>query len=253
MIKYVPFYAIIELTRACNFKCLHCGASAGKPLKEELSFEELKLAINDLKTLQCQGISLMGGEILLRKDWPDIAQYIINSGINCSIITNGYFLTDQIVKQAKNIGVIQIGISLDAANSKTHYKIRGVRDSFEKALEAIKLSHNNKIKYTTVITAVSKLNINELSSIFDLLKPYDNIDWQIKLVSSHNKKRLPDNHIVDASDYIHIADFIKNTANKIKEENLELTISGAHDLGYYSNEYPEISKDWTGCVAGIAR
>ena len=67
---------IIELTLACNLKCIHCGSYAGKAREKELSTEEIFILIDDLKEIKCKQITLMGGEFVFRKDWLKIAEYI---------------------------------------------------------------------------------------------------------------------------------------------------------------------------------
>lgn len=252
MKRYIPETAIIEVTRACNFNCIHCGASAGKKLDDELSIGEIEKIIYDLKDLGCKAISLMGGEIFLRNDWEKIVSFVVESGLSCGIITNGYLLNSKKIEFIKDSGVIQLGISLDGSNPDIQFKIRGVKKSFEKAMSAIALALKAKIEYVTVITAVSKLNIDQLESIFSILKGFDDfIDWQIKLSSSHSEERFPKNLVISADDYVSIAKFIKNKRKQVKSNSLKINISGAHDLGYFSESFSDFPEKWQGCLAGL--
>lgn len=251
-IEYIPHTAIIEITLACNLKCIHCGSSAGKKHENELNLDEILHLCYELKCLDCKGITLMGGEVLLHKDWDKIAQYIIECNMNCAIITNGYLINEKIIEKIKNLGVVQIGISLDGATPETQQKIRGVKDSFEKAIQSIKLSCQYDISLVSIITTVSKINIKGLEPIFQLLLSFNSyIDWQIKLASNHNCDRFGDSMVVDQSDYLQVAEFITKTRAEIINKDLKIRLSEAHDLGYFSEKFPELSQNWQGCLAGI--
>lgn len=248
---YIPDYAIIEVTLGCNFKCMHCGASAGKKRQNELTIEEVSQISKDLKFLGCKGLTLMGGEILIRKDWAELAKAVSDQGLSVSIITNAYFLDDEKVKLMKSLGVHQLGISLDGATSETQERIRGVKGSFEKAIEGIKLSLENKMKFTTVITAVTKINFLELADIFVLLAAFNApIDWQLKIGSSHDEDRFPTKYVISEEEYFEVAQFLQETQKIIKQNNLKLSISGAHDMGYQSAFLKNIAPEWKGCLSG---
>jgi radical SAM protein with 4Fe4S-binding SPASM domain len=252
MTIYTPEYAIIEVTTACNLRCKHCGSSAGEKRQNELSLQEIKQICEHLKELGCQGISLMGGEVFLRDDWANIAEYIIQTDMSCAIITNGLMINNEIIHILENLNIVQLGISLDGALPETHNSIRCSKKSYKKALEAIYLSLKSSIPVTTVITTISKYNIDELNSLFNLLLYFNKyIDWQIKLASSHDVKRFPVNKVVEEKDYLHVAQFISATKQEIISKGLNISISEAHDLGYHSEKYEDISPLWQGCQAGI--
>lgn len=251
-IRYTPTNVMIEVTLKCNFNCIHCGSSAGKARENELSLQEIKKLLDNLKKLGTKGISLIGGEVFLRSDWEEIVRYIIKNGFFCAIITNGYLLSQDLIRVIKDAGVLQLGISLDAASENIYYQIRRKKNGFIRAIQAIELSLKYNIPVTTVITSINKININELNPLFNLLSQYDRpIDWQIKLCSNHNIDRFADKYIIDEKDFLQTAAFISHTKFFIKTNNLKISISEAHDIGYYSESFSNISEDWKGCLAGL--
>lgn len=250
--KYIPEFGIIEVTLACNFNCLHCGSKAGSKRKDELSLDEIKILLKDLKSLGCKSISLMGGEILLRKDWLEIAKSVTDLGINCGIMTNGYLITEEKVKKMKDINVKNLGVSLDGACPQEHDSVRGVKGSFEKVIETVSLSAKYNI-LPTVITTVNKKNKTQLSSIFNLLLTMDKfIDWKIEFASCHENK-FSEKYKIDEKDFIEVAEFISNTKNTIKTMNLKVKLRESHDIGYCSSIYNNLSKEFSqeGCLGGI--
>ena len=90
---YVPNCCVWEITRGCNMRCLHCGASAGAKRSKELTTDEALKVCEQLRDIGTGEISLIGGEVFVRRDWFLIAQKIRSLGMNLVIITNNkYFL-----------------------------------------------------------------------------------------------------------------------------------------------------------------
>ena len=65
----------IELTEACNLKCIHCYAEAGEKLPKELPTEEIINLIDKIAKNGSSYILLTGGEPLLHKDFFKIMKY----------------------------------------------------------------------------------------------------------------------------------------------------------------------------------
>jgi len=159
----------MELTLKCNFRCLHCGSTAGKPRSNELKFDEWISVMKQLAELGCREVCILGGEPFLMPEWFAIARIICDLGMNLVIITNGWFIEQQIVDQLKTLKRLdRIGVSLDGATPEVHDKIRGRRSSFQKALNALWLLRDAGFE-AGAITSVSKLNLSELFKIRDLL------------------------------------------------------------------------------------
>lgn len=126
ILESIPYSIHWDITNACNYRCNHCGAD-DICLNEtsELSFEDIKKVVNNLKTDRPMLFSLFGGEPLIREDIIGIIDLIQsrldNSGI--SITTNGSFLK----KYAKELldRDIAITVSLDGITAATNDKVRG--------------------------------------------------------------------------------------------------------------------------------
>jgi len=88
-ISGAPFLVVWDVTYACNLKCKHCYANAGKPLENELTTEEAKQAIDKLDRASVPIIAFSGGEPLVRKDFFELAKYAHDKGIYVAVATNG--------------------------------------------------------------------------------------------------------------------------------------------------------------------
>jgi len=57
-----PFIVEYEITTACNFRCIHCYCNAGKKHPNELSFDEIKDLILQVKETRVWALDIVGGE-----------------------------------------------------------------------------------------------------------------------------------------------------------------------------------------------
>lgn len=242
-----PGCAVWEITLACNLNCFHCGSAAGKKRSDELSTEEAFDLCKELKEIDCKGVALMGGEPLLRPDWPDISNRVHELGMELSIITNGWLgPNDKVTQQIVDISPECITVSLDGGEASVHDMIRGVDGSFKRATAALERYASLGLP-TTAITTVHKLNLNQLVTIRDYLRKIG-VAWQIQMATPFG--RLERHHVLSPEEYYSVAMFIASTS---KLYSKEILVAGAHDMGYFSDILPELQvKDWQGCQAGIS-
>ena len=76
-----PQVAVVEITNRCNLQCVHCGSSSGDARCDELSTDEFQRALDELASLGCELVTLLGGEIFLRRDWSVLAEHVQRLGI----------------------------------------------------------------------------------------------------------------------------------------------------------------------------
>src|SRR5688572_31833138 len=85
-----PVAAQWLVTAACDLKCPHCYSAAGKRVKGELSTDEAKrLLIDELVALGGPTLVFAGGELLLRKDIPELVRYAVGAGLRWAMHTHG--------------------------------------------------------------------------------------------------------------------------------------------------------------------
>ena len=68
--------AVVEITNACNLRCPHCASTSGCAREGEMTLDELKRVMSDLAELGCREVTLLGGEFVLRRDWPEVARAV---------------------------------------------------------------------------------------------------------------------------------------------------------------------------------
>ncbi len=233
--------AIWELTLACNMNCKHCGSSAGKARKDELSLDECYELCKEFADEGCNLVTLMGGEPFVRKDWNQISWCIKDLGMDLGYVTNA-LLVPNIIEDLILLEPLVVGISLDGVK-ETHDSIR-IEGSFDAVIKALDLLEEAGIQIT-IITTLSKTNFKELRKIKEIIQNRK-INWQLQI-------GLPFGNFDPAltlslEEFYASAMFI--TAEGIKNKFREMPVVGAHCYGYYSHLLPN-NKNWKGCTAGI--
>ncbi len=161
-----------NITRRCNLKCVHCYAHAKNiPFDNELSTTEGKILIDDLAEFGVPVILFSGGEPLVRKDLPELADYAVKKGMRAVISTNGTLITPQTARTLKDIGLSYVGISLDGME-EINDRFRGVKGAFKSALEGIENCKKAGIKVGLRFT-INKSNAGQIPEIFKLLEEMD--------------------------------------------------------------------------------
>ncbi len=155
------------VTRACNLRCVHCYAAAGaEPDPGELSHDEGRTLLEDLKAYGVPAVLISGGEPLARPDTLDLMAYARQLGLNLTLSTNGLLITDAVAGRLADMGVRYVGISLDGMR-RTHDKLRGMAGAFDQTLAAIGRCQRAGLKVGLRFT-IHALNLDELDPIFDL-------------------------------------------------------------------------------------
>ncbi len=161
---------IFYVTNRCNFKCNHCFYWDSLNKEETLPFETIKKIIDGVGKLDT--VLVAGGEPFLRKELPEICEYLIEKAQVklISIPTNGSMglKVKELVKRISHRVKLRIYVSLDGLKD-THNEIRQV-DSFDTAIKLLKDLVEMKIEYNFSPLAMITVNNKNLSEIVPLGK-----------------------------------------------------------------------------------
>ena len=137
-------------------------------LNNELNTEEAMVLCDQIIELNPANVCLCGGETLLRKDLSLIIKKITSKNIPVAIVTNGYLLDKIKALELKDAGVKTIQVSIDGSNPQTHDIFRNKKGSFKKALNAVKILSDIKVR-TCVSFCPNKMNIREFGDYVDMI------------------------------------------------------------------------------------
>lgn len=156
---------IWNFTNRCNLSCLHCYSKASLDSIDVLTTEVIKKTIDEFVQNKIKFIIFSGGEPLVRKDIFELASYAKSKGIITYLSSNGLYVNNSNVKQIVET-FDYIGVSIDG-NEETHDMFRGLKGSFKKSLEAMRLIQKVGGKVGIRFT-LTKQTLASLPFIFEL-------------------------------------------------------------------------------------
>jgi MoaA/NifB/PqqE/SkfB family radical SAM enzyme len=253
-ITFDPMVATLIVTDNCNSRCITCTEWRQKSYNE-LSLGEISSVLNQLKQLGVRGISITGGEPLLRKDVTDIVRKCSTLRFeDIQILTNGLLLTPDLAEELLECGVTTMGISLDGLK-ETNDSVRGIEGSFEKVITALKMmvELRDKKHYSTelyVATTLMKPTLNQIIPLANLVR-----DLKVKI----------NFNLIDSSPYFlqtDISDLLiedQNELDKVVDELHELKskhgniflISQTHaSIEYMRKYFQDPKREDIPCILG---
>lgn len=160
--------ASLELTYRCSERCIHCYVDdCGASPEPELSFDEYKDILHQLKELGCIRLLLTGGEVCLRKDFIDIARYAVSLGFLVDVYSNGISMTDAQFDALCEMKVNSVSFSLYSGDAAVHDAITKVPGSFERTLKRAMMFKCAGVD-TYIKTVVIQQNLDSLEGLYRL-------------------------------------------------------------------------------------
>ncbi|MEI8013041.1 MAG: radical SAM protein [Candidatus Omnitrophota bacterium] len=157
-----PLFISWILTNRCNFSCQYCHSHGNKA--EELTTQQALDFVEKLARCGTQGVTLTGGEPLMREDLGKIVDSCVAQDIAVVLNSNGFMVAERIADIRK---VKMVMLSLDGPE-EIHDSIRG-KGSFSMVMRAIDCVRARGIK-VCIGTTLSSLNLSSLDSIFRISK-----------------------------------------------------------------------------------
>jgi radical SAM protein with 4Fe4S-binding SPASM domain len=164
-----PAHPVLEITAACNLRCIHCHTSGGGRAKDELSTEEVKRLIDQLAQVrEFRMLAFTGGEPLVRDDLFELLAYAKALGFSNTIATNGTLIDDEVARRLRDCGVAIGAVSVDSFDPATHDYVRNRPGAFEAALRGIRALQRAGIPLHINVTAM-EYNADQLEPLMALV------------------------------------------------------------------------------------
>ena len=136
--KKAPQVAVWNVNGQCNMTCPHCYASAGKKAaRDELTFQEGVVLLDQLKASGVRVVIFSGGEPLLREDLPELIRHADVLGLMPQLSTNGALIDPARAAMLKDAGIRYVGISIDGPR-EFNDRHRGLEGGYDLALAGIR-------------------------------------------------------------------------------------------------------------------
>lgn len=173
ILQSYPRRIVLEMTSACNIKCIFCGRDEAEFNQTYLKLEVLDKLSNALE--HCEEVTLFGwGEPTINPKFSKFLERLDKTNVRKYFVTNGTRL-DKFVDDIFKYHVDIIAISLDGADSNTNDNIR-VGAKFENIIKNIKtiVKKKEELKldypYLNFVFVAMESNIRELPKMVKLAK-----------------------------------------------------------------------------------
>ena len=161
-------HVLFSITGKCNFRCRHCYMDAPEGKLGELTTHEINRIIDELADCGIKSVHLTGGEPLIRNDfWEIIDRLIQRQMIVGKVYTNGWLLNESVLNSFEKRGVHpEISISFDGIG--WHDWMRRVPGAEKRAIEAIILCRQRGYS-VDVEMCLHKGNVSSLRETINFL------------------------------------------------------------------------------------
>jgi MoaA/NifB/PqqE/SkfB family radical SAM enzyme len=136
--RNLPNLLSFAVNDVCNAVCEHCSFYSGVDDKSRrvLTLPQAQKVVRDAQKLGVSVITFVGGEPLLRKDFPEILRAVDKDLTTTVLFTNGSLLAEQ-AAALRRAGLDSVYVSLDSADPAAHDRFRGTDGLFRQAVAGL--------------------------------------------------------------------------------------------------------------------
>ena len=117
--RAVPLSAYLEITYACNWRCVFCYNPRHHDHRR-LSMAEWREVLDDLRSLGTLNVTLTGGEPLTHPDWLEIARAVRDRAFTLRLFTNGTLVSEPVADAIASLRPLAVEMSLHGGTAETH-------------------------------------------------------------------------------------------------------------------------------------
>ncbi|MBI4952015.1 MAG: radical SAM protein [Myxococcales bacterium] len=181
-----PVAAQWLVTNACDLACPHCYSHAGKRGAHELTTAEAKaLVVDELVALGKPLLVLAGGELLLRRDIPELVDYACGRGLAWAMHTHGLHVP-RFRELLRRHPPALAAISLDGDRA-LHDGFRGRAGSFDGALEAIRVLKDAGCREIVAGTTITRHSADTVADLFPIVAASGADSWGLHLFAPEGR------------------------------------------------------------------
>jgi MoaA/NifB/PqqE/SkfB family radical SAM enzyme len=163
-----PLVAELFLTDNCNLRCVSCACWRANTT-DELTTEEWKDVLRQLRDLRILKVNVTGGEALIRRDAIELLRYASAIRIpQLHLNTNGILLTPGKRREILDAGVRSFNISIDGRGAQ-HDAIRGRRGAFDRTMSHLEGLLGDRSRYGLKIRMSFTVMRDTLDGLLDVV------------------------------------------------------------------------------------
>lgn len=128
----IPLSCIFELTPTCNLRCHFCYVALDPYKGPYLSTHQAFAILDKLEQAGVMYLTLTGGEVLSRRDFPEIFRYARAKGFLVKVFTNATMVSERIADLFRKEPPFSVEVSIYGADAKHYEAVTGIPGSFAK-------------------------------------------------------------------------------------------------------------------------
>lgn len=165
----IPVTCLLELTPRCTLDCKMCYVHLTPEQmgdRRELTAEQWIRIIDEALDAGMFTAALTGGECMLHPGFWEILGHLRERGVNTSVNTNAYVLTDAQIERLSQSGVGMVRVTIYGSSPEEYERLTGRADAYERVVENIK-----KMKAAGLpVSAAATLTKYNYDGFWDVLK-----------------------------------------------------------------------------------
>lgn len=238
-----------ECTLRCNLHCRHCGSDckkmAGHPDMPKEDFLKVLDSVAASTDPHKVFVIITGGEPLMREDLEECGKAIYDKGFPWGMVTNGLYMTRERFRRLLASGLHTATVSLDGF-AADHNWMRGNPQSFERAVEVIKMMAEEPGFVFDVVTCVNKHSYMRLEEMKEFLLSLGVKRWRLFTVFPVGRAAKDPELQLSNRDFRGVMEFIKRT----RKEGRIKTAYGCE--GFLGNYEGDVRDHFFHCQAGVS-
>ena len=220
-------YLFLEVTRACNLSCRHCGSDCGADDRSAvLSLRDWREIVDRVAARFSREVTFVitGGEPLVWPHLAELGEWITRRGRAWGLVTNGMALSARRLARLEQCGLGSMTISLDG-DEAAHNFLRGNPDAYRRALAAIRLAGASSIPLRDVVTCVYPGNLDRLATVAETLLTAGIPAWRLFRIFPLGRARNDAVLTLDRRQTRRMVDWIKEHRPRYARRGLRVDFS----------------------------
>jgi MoaA/NifB/PqqE/SkfB family radical SAM enzyme len=161
-----PLSALLELTYACNWRCVFCYNPRHHD-RRRLDGDEWAAVVDDLRQLGTLNVTLTGGEPLTHPQAFEVMAAVRARAMTFRLFTNGALVTQEVARRLAELRPVAVELSLHGARPETHDRTTATPGSFDalwRGVLALK-SHGVPVILKTPLSRINEHELDEMVAL----------------------------------------------------------------------------------------
>ena len=164
--KRHPLFCTFEITPTCNLRCHFCYVALDPYKGPYLSTDQVKAVLDRLERAGVLWLTLTGGEIFSRRDFPEIYRYARRKGFLVTLFTNATMITPRMGEMLREDPPFSVEVSIYGADAEHYEGTTGIPGSFARFERGVQLLLDAGIS-PVMKTPVSTLTQHHVPAMHD--------------------------------------------------------------------------------------